>query len=162
MSVTRTIVCRYFIDGTPPCINDLSEPAAKPIPSANHPANRRCRRVKAACCNFDEAPLNNSVELRSIATAPEERTLVLPIDPKLLEIIRCPVTKVSLYPLTSDQLEKLNRQISARQVQYADGSEVDQELADGLITATGTRIYRIDSGIPIMLEERCIPIQGVK
>ncbi len=86
----------------------------------------------------------------------------MPIDSKLLEIIRCPVTKVDLSLLDDEQLSNLNAQISAGGVQYADGSPVDRELGEGLITSTGTRVYRIDSGIPVLLEECSIPLQSVK
>ena len=85
----------------------------------------------------------------------------MPIDPKLLEIIRCPVTKIALFLLKAEQLENLNSQISAGEVLYADGSVVEEKLTDGLITANGNRVYRIESGIPVMLEERSIPMQGV-
>jgi len=86
----------------------------------------------------------------------------LPVDPELLKILRCPVTKASLSLLNAKQLEKLNAHISAGDIEYADGSKVEREISEGLITETGTRVYRIDSGIPVMLEEQSIPIQSVK
>lgn len=81
----------------------------------------------------------------------------MPIDPELLNIIRCPITKVSLRLLTAEQLDTLNERISSDSVRYADGSAVEAKLAEGLITETGTTIYRIDAGIPVMIEDRSIP-----
>ena len=81
----------------------------------------------------------------------------MPIDSKLLEILRCPVTKQSLSMLSSDQLHRLNTRIAAGAVSYADGEMVESELMEGLITESGSIIYRIDSDIPVMLEERSIP-----
>ncbi len=83
------------------------------------------------------------------------------IDSKLLEIIRCPVAKVCLTVLSAEQLQTINCKIAAGELNYADGSQVDEQLEAGLITDTGTRVYRIDSGIPIMLEIRSIPVNDI-
>lgn len=81
----------------------------------------------------------------------------MPIDRKLMDILCCPATKVPLQPLTRDRLERLNQRIDERRILYVDGSVVDNRLDEGLITQTGTTIYRVDDDIPIMLEERGIP-----
>ncbi len=81
------------------------------------------------------------------------------IDPKLLEILRCPLTKQSLKHVSEDRIEELNSRISSGEVHYEDGTLVREAIVEGLITANGTRIYRIDAGIPIMLHGRSIPLQ---
>ncbi len=81
------------------------------------------------------------------------------IDVKLLEILRCPLTKQSLYPLSSDRLDDINAKILSGDVRYEDGSIVSETIEEGLVTANETRIYRIDSGIPIMLHEQSIRLQ---
>ena len=86
----------------------------------------------------------------------------MPIDPKLLEIIRCPVTKVSLYIAKQDMIDKVNAEIEAGNIRYADGNVVDKILEEGLVTNTGTTLYRIDSDIPIMLEEKSIPMSQLE
>ena len=86
----------------------------------------------------------------------------MPVDPKLLEIIRCPVTKNQVSVVKPELLEKINLKIRAGEACYADGSVVDSELEEGLITSTGTTIYRVDSSIPIMLEEKSIPISEIE
>lgn len=81
----------------------------------------------------------------------------MPIDRRLMDILCCPATKVSLEPLTRDRLERLNARIGEGRILYVDGSVVEKPLQEGLITQTGTTIYRVDDDIPIMLEERGIP-----
>ena len=79
------------------------------------------------------------------------------IDRKLLEILCCPVTKIPVRILPKQKLQKLNEQIAQSQVKHVDGSLVDNPLEEALITQTATTIYRVDSGIPVMLEDKGIP-----
>lgn len=81
------------------------------------------------------------------------------VDRKLLEILVCPVTKVPVNLLPKDKLRKLNDHIKQGAVSQADGSTVDTPLEQALITESGTTIYRIDSDIPIMLEDQGIPTE---
>ncbi len=81
----------------------------------------------------------------------------MPIHRKLLEILRCPVTKQSLSHLSGQKLKALNDQISEGTVHYSDGSLVEDVLDDALVTDNGSLIYRIDSDIPVMLQDRSIP-----
>lgn len=84
------------------------------------------------------------------------------IDSKLLEILRCPVTKLPLSILSKEQLDAINHSISSGEVHYADGKSVDSELDGGLITDNGNWIYRIDSGIPIMLQAQSIAASEIE
>ncbi len=78
------------------------------------------------------------------------------VDRKLLEILCCPITHQRVEPLTRDRLKALNRHIEAGDVTFADGSQVEKPLREALITENGERIYPVEDGIPVMLEERCI------
>ena len=80
----------------------------------------------------------------------------MPIDNKLLEILCCPVTKVSVKRLSKSKLAFLNEQIQAGTAKYPDGRMIDKSLEEALITDTGTTVYRIDGNVPIMLEEKGI------
>jgi uncharacterized protein YbaR (Trm112 family) len=80
----------------------------------------------------------------------------VPIDRKLLDILCCPATGVPLQTLRKDQLQQLNGMIAAGEVLYLNDTPVDTPLQEALITENGERIYRIDDGIPIMLEDRAI------
>jgi len=81
----------------------------------------------------------------------------VPIDRKLLDILCCPVTGVPLKLLRKDQLSALNTLIAAGKARYFNDDVVTTPLQEALITENGERIYRVDDGIPIMLEDRAIP-----
>ena len=80
----------------------------------------------------------------------------MPIDRKLLEILRCPVTKQQVFPLTEQQLAIINQAIAVGNVMHVDGSTVDSPLNEGLVTENRNRIYRIERDIPVMLEDESI------
>jgi uncharacterized protein YbaR (Trm112 family) len=84
------------------------------------------------------------------------REETVPIDRKLLDILCCPATGVPLQVVRKDQLQRLNAVIAAGKVRYLNDEPVDAPLQEALITDNGERIYRIDDGIPIMLEDRAI------
>ncbi len=75
------------------------------------------------------------------------------VDPKLLEILRCPVTKQIVRLLSKDKLTTLNAAIAAGDISYVDGSKIDTPLDEALITENGRTVYRVDDGIPVMLED---------
>ena len=52
--------------------------------------------------------------------------------------------------------------IAAGQVTQADETVVETPLGEGLITKNKQRIYRIDDGIPVMLEEESIAVEQIK
>ena len=85
----------------------------------------------------------------------------MPIDRKLLEILCCPVTKRPVTPLSPDQLERVNAAIADGQVNTFEGTLVNTGLSEGLITTNGTRIYRVEDDIPIMLETESIPADQI-
>jgi uncharacterized protein YbaR (Trm112 family) len=80
----------------------------------------------------------------------------MPVDPKLLQILRCPVTKQPLSILEPTRLQRVNDQIRAGKVHHVDGSAVDQPLDEALITTNEATLYRVDADIPIMLEDQSI------
>ena len=79
------------------------------------------------------------------------------VDRKLLEILCCPVTRVPVERLSPAGLRAVNGAIREGGVRFADGSPVETEFDEALITASGTTIYPVEDGIPIMLEDRSIP-----
>ena len=78
------------------------------------------------------------------------------IDRKLVEILRCPVTREKLTVLAKDRLRTLNAAIEAGDLRHADGRKVETPLEEGLVTADGSRIYAVRDGIPIMLADEAI------
>ena len=80
----------------------------------------------------------------------------MPVDGKLLDILRCPVTKQQVFPLTEQQLTTINQAIEAGSVVNADSTPVDHPLEEGLVTENRNRVYRIEQNIPVMLEDESI------
>ena len=80
----------------------------------------------------------------------------MPIDAKLLEILRCPVTKQHLNYVREEELSTLNEMIRGGTLSHQDGSTVENELTAALITENRSAIYKIEDDIPIMLEELSI------
>ncbi|HED14864.1 MAG TPA: Trm112 family protein [Gammaproteobacteria bacterium] len=84
------------------------------------------------------------------------------MDRKLLEILCCPVTRRPLLPLSKDKLKRLNALIADDRLQYADGSKIAGPLQEALITDNSTTVYRIEDGIPVMLEDESIRVQDLE
>ena len=81
------------------------------------------------------------------------------VDPKLLEILVCPITKVSVKALGKEKLAALNRAITEGGVKHMDGAAVEGPLEEALVTEDGRTVYRVDDGIPVMLEDLAIPTE---
>ena len=80
------------------------------------------------------------------------------IDPALLEILVCPVTKQPVSLLDSERLETLNQLIARGEVSSLNGKSVASPLHEALITRTGTTVYPVEQGIPVMLEGEGIDV----
>ena len=80
------------------------------------------------------------------------------LDEELLKILCCPETHQSLSPAASSLLEKMNRQIAARQLRNRGGDEVLDALDGGLLRADGKYLYPVRGNIPVMLVEESIPL----
>ncbi len=78
------------------------------------------------------------------------------VNAKLLEILRCPVTKQHVFPLSQEKLAILNEKIGLGEVHHVDGTEVEKDLDAALITENGNTLYKIEDDIPIMLEDLSI------
>jgi len=78
------------------------------------------------------------------------------MDKRLLDILCCPVTKVPVRPLVSNELDALNQAVAAGDVQTTASARVESALRAGLITTDGKLIYRIEDDIPVMLADEAI------
>ena len=80
----------------------------------------------------------------------------MPVDPKLLDILCCPVSKTPLTRLAPTKLEKLNDSIKRGEVKFVDGKPVESGLQEGLVTEDMKVIYPVEDDIPILLQEKGI------
>jgi uncharacterized protein len=78
------------------------------------------------------------------------------IDRKLVQILRCPVTRQAVSIVPKDHLRALNAAIEAGQLSFADGRKVETLLEDALVTEDGARVYAVRDGIPVMLADEAI------
>lgn len=81
------------------------------------------------------------------------------VDPKLLEILVCPITKVAVRMLDKPRLASINRAIAEGEVSHLHGGKVEEPLEEALVTEDSRTIYRVDDGIPVMLEDLAIPTE---
>ena len=83
------------------------------------------------------------------------------MDPNLLNIICCPVTREKLSIATSKQLEFINAEIANSTLKKLDGSIAEKPQSKALINATKTLLYPIEEDIPILLENEAIEVKGI-
>ncbi len=74
----------------------------------------------------------------------------------LIDILCCPVTHKNLKRPASRDLAALNRAIERGEITRQDGQVVSAPVNDALITEDARILYRIDDGIPVLLEEESI------
>lgn len=82
------------------------------------------------------------------------------IDPKLLNLIRCPIDGQTLELADSDFVDRLNEKIEAGEIRDRSDQVVSDKLQQGLITSSGSRVYPSRSGIPTLIADNAIEIDS--
>jgi len=83
------------------------------------------------------------------------------MDPSLLNIICCPVTRGKLSIATPEQLALINAEIANRTLKKLDGSTAEKPQSKALINATKTLLYPVEEDIPVLLESKAVNIKGI-
>jgi uncharacterized protein YbaR (Trm112 family) len=81
------------------------------------------------------------------------------MDKRLLTILRCPVSHKGLAVLKKDELARINSAIAAGELVNHEGAAIAKPLTEALITDDGKRIYPVDDGIPVLLEDESISME---
>lgn len=77
----------------------------------------------------------------------------------ILERLRCPVTGSKLERAPAEILTLINRQIAARAAQNRLSDVVDSPVADALVNADRSLLFRIDDGVLVLLAGEAIEIE---
>ena len=81
------------------------------------------------------------------------------MDKRLLTILRCPVSHKGLSVVKKDKLAIINAAIDAGELRNHEGAALESPLTEALITDDGKRLYPVDDGIPVLLEDESISME---
>jgi len=83
----------------------------------------------------------------------------VPMDKRLLAILRCPVTHKGLALAKRTTLKDVNAAIDAGKLSNRDGRKLAEPLSEALVTDDGKVLYPVANGIPVLLEGESISIE---
>ncbi len=83
------------------------------------------------------------------------------MDPKLLDIICCPVFREKLSFVTSKELQVINTAIGSKIIKKLDGSVAKDTVTNALINSSKTLLYLIEDDIPVLLNDAAIELKEI-
>ena len=81
------------------------------------------------------------------------------MDKRLLTILRCPISHKGLAVVAKDELARINAAIDAGELVNHEGAALVSPLSEALVTDDGKRVYPVDDGIPVLLEDESISME---
>ncbi len=82
-------------------------------------------------------------------------------DPKLLELLRCPVKHTKLTSLSEQQIEDLNESIRSGNIKDRQGQAVTEELTAGVVNSDQSCAYAIRGGIIQLIPDEAILLENL-
>ncbi len=83
------------------------------------------------------------------------------LDPELLEILVCPETKARVHLADDALVERVNGAIDGGNLTNRGGLKVGQRIDGGLVREDRKLLYPIIDGIPVMLIDQALPLEGL-
>ena len=82
------------------------------------------------------------------------------VDPQLLAILVCPETRTPLHVADKALVARLNRAAAEGQLKNRAGQSVAGPIEGGLVRQDAKFLYPVIDGIPVMLIDESIPLEG--
>lgn len=83
------------------------------------------------------------------------------MDKQLLTILRCPISQKGLAVAKKDLIDRVNAEIDLGALLDEQGRALQSPLVEALVTDDGQRLYRVDNGIPVLLEHESINLEPI-
>ena len=80
------------------------------------------------------------------------------IDPKLLPLIRCPISHQPLEFAAEDLIERINKKIADGQLRDRSDIRIQDAIEQGLVNQEGGYLYPVRGGIPTLVADSAIEI----
>lgn len=84
------------------------------------------------------------------------------MDKELLDILCCPETRQDLRLVGSEELRAINLAIGRGEVRDAQGRPVTEAVEDALARVDGIRAYPVRGGIPVLLVDEALVLEGIR
>ena len=84
------------------------------------------------------------------------------MDKELLEILCCPKTRQGLRELDGQELSDLNAAIARGAVKDEQGRAIKRGVEAALVCQDGVRAYPVRDGIPVLLSEEALVLDGIR
>lgn len=84
------------------------------------------------------------------------------LDKELLEILCCPETRQPLRLAGSVELASLNEAIGRGKVKDPRGGVVREPVEEALVREDGGRAYAVRGGIPVLLLDEALLLDGIR
>jgi len=83
------------------------------------------------------------------------------VDTELLKMLVCPETHQPLREAEEALLAKVNEAIRAGKLKNRAGSQVSETIAEALVRQDGKVLYPVRDGIPVLLRDEGIFLEGL-